>query len=223
MKLLFIWKAALPNGLFPPRCFPRPEKGSEEQALEIWVQVAQPYLPPSSQRAGAAQRAMSLTSAKEGADCRVRDGGRACPRSPLVLLWGGALTGCTPPGQPSVPGLFLHLRPQQSGLRLLPSPCASPGRLLPRNLPQDTDKAAFQSSVQATAGGLGWSARVLRAVRQSRLVGKAQTEQGPPPQPRETLPLRAHGANMVPRAGQLASLSPGRRREGRVGLRGSDL
>ena len=133
VKLLFIWKAALPNGLFPPRCFPRPEKGSEEQALEIWVQVAQPYLPPSSQRAGAAQRAMSLTSAKEGADCRVRDGGRACPRSPLVLLWGGALTGCTPPGQPSVPGLFLHLRPQQSGLRLLPSPCASPGRLLPRN------------------------------------------------------------------------------------------
>ena len=204
-------------------CFHPDASQDQRKGVGIWVQAAQPYLPPSSQRAGAAQRAISLTSAIEGADCRGGEGGPACLRSPLVPLWGRALTGCTLPGQSSVPGLFL--RPQESGLRLLPGPCAGLGRPLPRNLPRDTDKAAFQSSVQATAGGLGQSAGVLRAVRQSCLVGKAQTEQGlPPPTPsRETLPLRAHGANVLPRAGQPASLSPGCRREGRMGLRGSDL
>ena len=155
LKPLFIWRAAFADGLFPPRCFPGPEKGSGEQALEIWVQEAQPYLPPSSQVAGVAQRAMSLTSAMESADCRGGEGGPGRLRSLLGPLWGGALAGCTLPGQSSVPGLFLHLRPWESGLRLLPGPCASPGRPLPRNLPQDTDKAAFQSSLQAAAGGLG--------------------------------------------------------------------
>ena len=164
-------------------CFHPDASQDQRKGVGIWVQAAQPYLLPSSQRAGAAQRAISLTSAIEGADCRGGEGGPACLRSPLVPLWGRALTGCTLPGQSSVPGLFLHLRPQESGLRLLPGPCASLGRPLPRNLPRDTDKAAFQSSVQAAAGGLGQSAGVLRAVGQSCLVGKAQTEQGLPPPP----------------------------------------
>lgn len=206
-------------------CFHPDASQDQRKGVGIWVQAAQPYLPPSSQRAGAAQRAMSLTSAMEGANCRGGEGGPACLRSPLVPLWGGALTGCTLPGQLSVPGLFLHLRPQESGLRLLPGPCASLGRPLPRNLPRDTDKAAFQSSVQAAAEGLGQSAGVLRAVTQSRLVGKAQTEQGPCPPPPiqgDAAPKGTWGQH-APKGRATSLLSPGRRREGRMGLRGSDL
>lgn len=110
------------------------------------------YLRHSSRRAGAARRAMSLTTVVERPGWTGGEGGSRCPCSPLVFLWGGALISCYP-GQPFVPGFSLWS--QESGPRLFLAPCASPGHPLASNLARDTDKAAFQSSTQAAAVGPG--------------------------------------------------------------------